>query len=64
MSSAPQETTCGMPLRPAASKRPGPALKTPPANSSHHSVVVTSATPATKPESIKLSIARPPLPVA
>ena len=47
MSSAPTDTTCGIPSRAAAPSRSGPALSTPPTTSSHHSVVVTSTTPAT-----------------
>ena len=63
MSSAPSETTCGMPERPAAVSRSGPALSTPPTSSSHSSVVVTSSTPRMKPASIRASIERPPVPV-
>ena len=64
MSSAPTLTTCGIPARAAAPSRSGPAESTPPISSSHHSVVVTSATPATNPSAISDSIARPPLPTA
>ena len=35
MSSAPHETTCGMPVSPAAVRRSGPAESTPPTTSSH-----------------------------
>ena len=64
MSSAPTLTTCGMPARAAAPRRSGPAESTPPISSSHHSVVVMSATPATNPSAMSDSIARPPLPTA
>ena len=43
MSSAPSETTCGIPSSPAASSRSGPAENTPPTSSSASSVVVTSS---------------------
>ena len=48
-SSAPSETTWGMPSRPAISSRSGPAGQMPPASSSASSVVVTSSTPSTRP---------------
>ena len=64
MSRAPSETICGTPARAAASSRSGPADRTPPTSSSHHSVVVTSATPVTNPSVMSDSIERPPLPVA
>ena len=40
MSRAPSETTCGSPCPPAASRRSGPAERTPPTSSSASSVVV------------------------
>ena len=64
MSSAPTDTTCGMPSRPAISSRSGPADSTPPTRSSHSSVVVASSTPLRKPDSISPSMAMPPTPVA
>ena len=49
---------------PAAVKRSGPALSTPPTRSSASSVVVRSSTPARKPDRASVSNARPPDPVA
>jgi hypothetical protein len=47
-----------------ASSRPGPADITPPPISSAISVVETSITPASRPESTSFSIDWPPVPVA
>ena len=43
MSSAPSDTTCGMPAFPADSSRSGTGASTPPATWSQNSVVVTSS---------------------
>ena len=64
ISVAPSDTTWGVPARPPASRRSGPALKIPPTTSSVSSVVVTSRTPLMKPERTSYSMARPPDPVA
>src|SRR5882757_1138670 len=63
MSSAPKLTAWGMPARPAAVSRVGPAENTPPTSSSASSVVVMSRTPETKPASISPSMDIPPTPV-
>ena len=47
-----------------ASRRAGPAESTPPTISSAISVVVTSITPVSRPESTSFSIDWPPVPVA
>ena len=52
MSTQPGTTSWGKPARPAAFKRSGPALKTPPHTSSAHSVVVMSSTASTRPSSM------------
>ena len=64
MSRQPGVTMAGVPVLPAASSRVGPAPRMPPTNSSAHSVVVMSSTPAVMPASTSDSIARPPVPVA
>ena len=64
MSKQPGPTTAGIPTRPVAFIRSGPAVRTPPTNSSASSVVVRSSTPATIPESMIVSIDLPPAPVA
>ena len=64
MSTAPVDTTCGMPALAAAVRRAGPAVRNPPTSSSASSVVVMSSTPAMRPSSMSDSMARPPLPVA
>src|SRR5438128_5079040 len=64
MSSAPSETTCGIPARPAASSLSGPAESTPPTSSSASSVVVRSRTPLRKLDSTSASMDCPPVPVA
>ena len=64
MSSAPTDTTAGTPFKAAALQRSGPAVSTPPAISSHHSVVVRSSTPLMKPPLTSASIHFPPVPVA
>ena len=47
-----------------APKRSSVAGNTPPISRSQTSVVVTSITPASRPESTSFSIERPPMPVA
>ncbi|PIL25875.1 hypothetical protein GSI_11628 [Ganoderma sinense ZZ0214-1] len=64
ISSAPSDTTCGTPLRAAASSRCGPAVRTPPTSSSASSVVVRSRTPSKNPAEVRRSSARPPAPDA
>jgi hypothetical protein len=63
MSSAPTDTTCGIPALPAALSRSGPAEKMPPTSSSASSVVVASSTPASRPWAASDSSVRPPVPV-
>ena len=63
MSSAPSDTTCGMPAFPADSSRSGTAASTPPATWSQNSVVVTSSDPTANPAARSFSIEPPPAPV-
>src|SRR5688572_27509266 len=64
MSSAPHDPTYGIGFLAKTSMRVGPAVRTPPTSSSAISVVVTSSTPARRPESTSFSIDWPPVPVA
>jgi len=63
MSRQPGTTMAGVPVLAAASSRSGPAPEVAARDSSAHSVVVISRTPATSPLLMRLSMARPPVPV-
>ena len=64
MSTQPGTIRWGIPICPGASSRSGPASNTPPQTVSAHSVVVMSSTASTSPSRTRLSIVRPPVPVA